>query len=136
MALPIVGGILTYMGAKFGLGVVKSVAITTIHALIFTIKIAMVGSLLTIISFIYNRIVGTISTLDGLVTNGDTSSTINWAFQVVASLGIWDAFVDVWNVFSPVLISLFSIMIGKRALLYLEQIRDYINDMARVKYFM
>jgi hypothetical protein len=136
MAFPIVGGILTYMGAKFGLGVVKSAAITTIHVFIFKIKVAMVGSYLIIIIFIYNRIVDTISTLDGLVNSGNTSSTINWAFQVVASMGIWDAFIDSFNLFSPVLISLFSLLLAKRALVYLDQLRQYVEDMARVKYFM
>jgi hypothetical protein len=51
-------------------------------------------------------------------------------------MGIWDAFIDSFNLFSPVLISLFSLLLAKRALVYLDQLRQYVEDMARVKYFM
>ena len=64
-----------------------------------------------------------------------TDDTVSWALQVVASMGIWDAFVDTWSLFSPMLISVIVIFLSKKGLTVLDRVHQWAQDVTRINYF-
>lgn len=75
------------------------------------IELTLVGILVTyfvnlviLLNFIYTKINELINLINNLSTaNGEV---LGWASDIAKSLGLWNAFVDVWNIFSPIFLAI------------------------------
>lgn len=124
--------IIKFFGLNYTVSLSKVAIMTTINGLIFASKIIIVGSFITIVLFVFNKFYDLLTTVNTLVSNSDTSSTVSWALQVVASMGVWDAFVDTFAIYSVPLISLIVLFLTKKGLTILESIRQWAEDVTRI----
>ena len=126
--------LIKFFGGKLVLGLGKAGLMTLINGLVMTVKIAIVGAYITIAIFIFNKFYVLFSKVNRLVVSS-TDDTVSWALQVVASMGIWDAFVDTWSLFSPMLISVIVIFLSKKGLTVLDRVHQWAQDVTRINYF-
>ncbi len=127
------GWLIKFLGGKLVLGLGKAGLMTLINGLVMTVKVAIVGAYITIAIFIFNKFYDLFSKVSSLVNNS-TDDTVSWALQVVASMGIWDAFVDTWSLFSPMLISVIVIFLSKKGLTVLDRVHQWAQDVTRINY--
>ena len=127
------GWLIKFLGGKLVLGLGKAGLMTLINGLVMTVKVAIVGAYITIAIFIFNKFYDLFSKVSSLVNNS-TDDTVSWALHVVASMGIWDAFVDTWSLFSPMLISVIVIFLSKKGLTVLDRVHQWAQDVTRINY--
>ena len=125
--------LIEFFGGKIVLGLIKASLMTFINGLIIVIKVAIVSSFVAIAIFIFNKFYDLLSSVEDLV-HGNSDSTVSWALQVVSSMGIWDAFVDSFMVFSPMIIALIVIFLSKKGLTILNQVHKWGQDVTRINY--
>ena len=125
--------LIEFFGGKIVLGLGKAGLMTVINGFIFTIIIGIAVSYVTISLFIFNKFYDLFSNVSNLVNNS-TDSTVSWALQVVASMGIWDAFVDTFSLYTPILISIIAIFLTKKGLIVLNRIHQWAEDVTRINY--
>lgn len=126
--------LIEFFGGKIALGLGKASLMTVINGLIFTAKIAIVASYITISLFIFNKFYDLLSSVDGLVSSPTNDDTITWSLQVISSMGVWDAFVDTFSVFSPMIISIAIIFLSKKSLTTLNVVHQWAQDVTRINY--
>jgi glucose-6-phosphate-specific signal transduction histidine kinase len=125
--------LIEFFGGKIALGLGKAGLMTLINGLIFTIKIAIVTSYITISLFLFNKFYDLLSDINNLVST-PSDSVIAWSLQVVVSMGIWNAFVDSFSLFSPIIVSISIIFLSKKALTTLNTVHQWAEDVTRINY--
>lgn len=126
--------LIKFFGGKIAVGLGKASIMTIINGLVLTIKVAIVSSYIIIALFIFNKFYDLLFTVDTLVSSSSENSTIAWSLQVISSMGIWDAFVDTFSLYSPMIISLIVIFLSKKALSTLNVVRQWAEDVTRINY--
>jgi len=125
--------LIEFFGGKIALGLGKASLMTLINGLIFTIKISIVGFYITISLWIFNKFYDLLSNVNDLVST-PSNDTVSWSLQVVSSMGIWDAFVDSFSLFSPMIISMIVIFLSKKGLTVLDRVHQWAQDVTRINY--
>lgn len=87
-----------------------------------SVFITYVYAISNLISFVYDKFNAFIKLVDNLSSNG-SNETLSWAMDVVKSFGVWNAFVDTYDLFSGALISLFVIYASKLFIKFLRNIQ-------------
>ena len=114
--MPFIFGILSWIANFFvWLGVVDKVrryinfaAMVVVNTAITAAVFAYAAAVLSLLLFVYNKTNYLISYVNNM-TSGGVDDTLTWAMDVIKAFGIWNAFVDVYNVFSVPIISIFVI---------------------------
>lgn len=125
--------LIEFFGGKIALGLGKAGLMTAINGLIFVAKVAIVSAYITIALFVFNKFYDLLSSVDSLVST-PSNDTVSWSLQVVSSMGIWDAFVDTFSVYSPMIISLAVVFLSKKALTTLNTVHQWAEDVTRINY--
>lgn len=84
--------------------------------------IAYGGAVLKLLLFVYEKTSYLITYINNM-TSGGVDDTLSWAMDVIKAFGIWNAFVDVYNVFSVPIISIFTIFAMRLALKVLHSLQ-------------
>ena len=114
--MPFIFAILSWIANFFvWLGVVDKVrryinfaAMVVVNTAITAAVFAYAAAVLSLLLFVYNKTNYLISYVNNM-TSGGVDDTLTWAMDVIKAFGIWNAFVDVYNVFSVPIISIFVI---------------------------
>ena len=81
--------------------------IVAIETILIGILVTYFVSLVSLANFIHNKINELINLIDNLSTaNGEV---LGWASDIAKSLGLWNAFVDAWNLFLPIFLTILII---------------------------
>ncbi|QKF91754.1 hypothetical protein [Campylobacter sp. CCUG 57310] len=76
--------------------------IAAVETILVGILVTYFTNLVLLLNFIHTKINELIGHINNLSTaNGEV---LGWASEIAKSLGLWNAFVDVWNIFSPILL--------------------------------
>ena len=84
--------------------------------------IAYGAAVLKLLLFVYEKTNYLISYVNNM-TSGAGDEILSWAMDVIKAFGIWNAFVDVYNVFSVPIISIFVIFAMRLALKVLHSLQ-------------
>lgn len=84
--------------------------------------IAYGGAVLKLLLFVYEKTNYLITYINNM-TSGAGDEVLTWAMDVIKAFGIWNAFVDVYNVFSVPIISIFVIFAMRLALKVLHSLQ-------------
>lgn len=114
--MPFIFGILSWIANFFiWLGVVDKVrryinfaAMVVVNTAITAAVFAYAAAVLALLLFVYNKTNYLITYINNM-TSGAGDEVLIWAMDVIKAFGIWNAFVDVYNVFSVPIISIFVI---------------------------
>lgn len=87
---------------------------------LYTAKFAFITTVVTLIVWIYNRIVIIINLINTL----DNNISFDIPFKILQSLGIFQALNETFALFSYVLVSLMILFISKLAIMSLQSIAD------------
>ena len=80
------------------------------------------AAVLKLLLFVYEKTNYLISYINNM-TSGAGDEILTWAMDVIKAFGIWNAFVDVYNVFSVPIISIFVIFAMRLALKVLHSLQ-------------
>ena len=80
------------------------------------------GGVLGLLLFVYSKINQLIETINN-VTSGGGDEILTWALQLFKALGIWNAFVDVFYLFSGAVIAILVLFASRLALKVLHSIQ-------------
>ena len=114
--MPFIFGILSWIANFFiWLGVVDKVrryinfaAMVVVNTAITAAVFAYAAAVLALLLFVYNKTNYLITYINNM-TSGAGDEVLIWAMDVIKAFGIWNAFVDIYNVFSVPIISIFVI---------------------------
>ena len=84
--------------------------------------IAYGGAVLKLLLFVYEK-TNYLITYINKMTSGTGDEILIWAMDVIKAFGIWNAFVDVYNVFSVPIISIFTIFAMRLVLKVLHSLQ-------------
>ncbi|WP_169940134.1 hypothetical protein [Campylobacter sp. RM15925] len=102
-------------GITFG----KMVAVNL--AIVVTIGLYC-GAVTTLLLFVYEKSNQFINLINDM-TSGASNDILAWAMDILKAFGLWNAFVDVYSIFSVPIISLFVIYGYKLGLRFLHSIQ-------------
>lgn len=80
------------------------------------------AAVLKLLLFVYEKTNYLITYINNM-TSGAGDEVLTWAMDVIKAFGIWNAFVDVYNVFSVPIISIFTIFAIRLALKVLHSLQ-------------
>ena len=128
--MPFIFGILSWIANFFvWLGVVDKVrryinfaAMVVVNTAITAAVFAYAAAVLALLLFVYNKTNYLITYINNM-TSGAGDEILTWAMDVIKAFGIWNAFVDVYNVFSVPIISIFTIFAIRLALKVLHSLQ-------------
>ena len=128
--MPFIFGILSWIANFFiWLGVVDKVrryinfaAMVVVNTAITAAVFAYAAAVLALLLFVYNKTNYLITYINNM-TSGAGDEVLIWAMDVIKAFGIWNAFVDVYNVFSVPIISIFTIFAMRLALKVLHSLQ-------------
>nr|DAF96590.1 MAG TPA: hypothetical protein [Inoviridae sp. ctTUL13] len=114
--MPFIFGFLSWIANFFvWLGVVDKVrryinfaAMVVVNTAITAAVFAYAAAVLALLLFVYNKTNYLITYINNMIS-GAGDEVLTWAMDVIKAFGIWNAFVDVYNVFSVPIISIFVI---------------------------
>ena len=95
--------IVTYIRKKVTFG-----AMVVVNTALVVMLFAYGAAILSILIFVYNKTNQFISFLSD-ISSGGSNEILAWAMDILRALGVWNAFVDVYNVFSVPIISVITI---------------------------
>ena len=93
-----------------------------INGLLFASILSYVAAVLVILNFIYTKFNYIVDYINNLSVGND--KIITTAMMALKSLGAWNAFCDVFAVFSPILLSFFLIYAAKIGIFIFKNARD------------
>ncbi len=96
--------------------------LVTLNVAIMAAFIAYGGAVLKLILFVYEKTNQLIDFVNGFSTGGDTVTA--WVMDVIKTSGIWNAFVDVYHIFSVPIVSIFVIFAAKLGLKIVHGMRN------------
>lgn len=129
--VPLVSGALAFFGHIFKKyvieGALRIASVTTIISLnlsFITLFIVALLSFANIILFIFNKINEFFDFINAYLLNGSSDELTSVALNVLSTLGFFRAFADVFNLFSPVIVSLFVYIVSKLLWVLVFHIRN------------
>jgi len=128
MGLPIIALGAVWLAKKIISVLSFGSALTVFNGLIAVAKVALVASYVVLATFIFNRIIDLFTQVNEIIQSPSADSAVAWSFQVVASMGILDAFIDVWSLFSSPVLGLLVIFLSKKSLKILEHSKQSVHD--------
>ncbi|QKF67175.1 putative membrane protein [Arcobacter venerupis] len=99
--------------------IIVPIQITLLIAL-YTAKFAFITTIITLIVWIYNRVV----VIFGLISSMNNNVSFDIPFKILQSLGIFQALNETFALFSYVFVSLMILFISKLAIMSLQSIAD------------
>ena len=93
-----------------------------INGLLFASILAYVAAVLVILNFIYTKFNYIVDYINNLSVGND--KIVTTSMMVLKSLGAWNAFCDVFAIFSPILLSFFLIYAAKIGIFIFKNARD------------
>jgi len=125
--------LLEFFGGKIALGLGKATLMSIINSLIFTVQMLIVSAYIVITLFLFNKSYEILNLVNSNIHSTSSSYSLSsWALKVISSMGIWDAFVDVFSIFAPTIVSLFIIYLSKKSLPILFALRQWGEDVTRI----
>ena len=103
-----------------------------INITIAALVVSYLAAVLNIVIFVYNKANDLINLIDK-VTDGGSNEILTWAMEIFRALGVWNAFVDVFNIFSPVIASLVIIYAYKVGYKFLRSVREALVSLSIAK---
>lgn len=79
-------------------------------------------AILKLFMFVYEKINQFISFLSD-ISSGGSNEILSWAMDILRALGVWNAFVDVYNVFSAPIVSIIIIYLYKLGINFLRSVQ-------------
>lgn len=86
----------------------------TINVAIMAALVAYGGAVLKLILFVYEKTNQFIDFVNGFSVGGDDLTV--WVMDIVKTMGAWNAFVDVYRIFSAPILSIFVILAARLGL--------------------
>ena len=83
-------------------------AMVVVNTALVVMLFAYGAAILSLLLFVYNKTNQFISYLSNL-TSGGSNEILAWAMDIFRALGVWNAFVDAYNVFSVPIVSIITI---------------------------
>lgn len=83
-------------------------AMVVVNTALVVMLFAYGAAVLSLLLFVYNKTNQFISYLSNL-TSGGSNEILAWAMDIFRALGVWNAFVDAYNVFSVPIVSIITI---------------------------
>ncbi|WP_373033708.1 hypothetical protein [Sulfurovum sp.] len=114
------------IGAKIGF----STVLAGISYGVIVLRAAIVLAIIAIIVWIFVSIQNLFDYVD--TVNTGSSPNVGFALDVVKSLGLWNAFVDAFNLFSPMLISLLVLKLSIVGLRFLNNIHTIVREHIKI----
>lgn len=105
----------TFLAEKFVGWVLKKVTfgkMVLINTSLFALVIAYGWAVFKLIMFVHESINKFISYLSNL-SSGGSNEILAWAMDIIRALGVWNAFVDAYNVFSVPIVSVILLYVYK-----------------------
>lgn len=115
--------------AGFVLGKVIFSKLVVIEIAMFALMVIYFGALLAMAVFLFGQLGNIYEFIKNLTNPTSSNEVTSVALSVLSSLGVFKAFWDVLNLYSPFLISLFLIIGAKMGMKLLEKIRKSINEL-------
>ena len=114
--MPIIAGIVAFFRffrfsaiANFFIGKAVLLQVFMIEILLLAHLIGYFVGLLAILVFIYKKTHQFIDLIDKLMTVDNGNEILSVTAAIFQSFGIWQAFADVYNLFSPLLLTVFGV---------------------------
>ena len=98
----------TFLAEKFVGWVLKFITfgkMVFINTALFALVIAYGWAVFKLIMFVHDSVNKFISFLSD-ITSGGSNEILSWAMDIIKALGVWNAFVDVYNIFSAPIVSI------------------------------
>lgn len=105
----------TFLAEKFVGWVLKKVTfgkMVLINISLFALVIAYGWAAFRLIMFVHDSINKFISFLSD-ISSGGSNEILAWAMDIIRALGVWNAFVDVYNIFSVPIVSVILLYVYK-----------------------
>lgn len=105
----------TFLAEKFVGWVLKGITfgkMVFINTALFALVIAYGWAAFRLIMFVYEKTNQFISFLSD-ISSGGSNEILAWAMDIIRALGVWNAFVDVYNVFSVPIVSVILLYVYK-----------------------
>lgn len=83
-------------------------AMVVVNTSLLVMLFAYAAAILSLLLLVYNKTNQFISFLSD-ITSGGSNEILAWAMDILRALGVWNAFVDVYNIFSAPIISIITI---------------------------
>ncbi|WP_169778647.1 hypothetical protein [Campylobacter curvus] len=114
--MPIIAGIVAFFRffrfsaiANFFIGKAVLLQVFMIEILLLSHLIGYFVGLLALLIFIYKKTHQFIDLIDKLMTADNGNEILSVTAAIFQSFGIWQAFADVYNLFSPLLLTVFGV---------------------------
>lgn len=105
----------TFLAEKFVGWVLKGITfgkMVFINTALFVLVIAYGWAAFRLIMFVYEKTNQFISFLSD-ISSGGSNEILAWAMDIIRALGVWNAFVDVYNIFSVPIVSVILLYVYK-----------------------
>ena len=115
----------TFLAEKFVGWVLKGITfgkMVLINTALFALVIAYGWAVFKLIMFVYEKINQFISFLSD-ISSGGSNEILAWAMDILRALGVWNAFVDVYNIFSAPIVSIITIYLYKLGIKFLRSVQ-------------
>lgn len=115
----------TFLAEKFVGWVLKGITfgkMVFINTALFALVIAYGWAVFKLIMFVYEKINRFISFLSDIASGG-SNEILAWAMDIIRALGVWNAFVDVYNIFSVPIVSVILLYAYKIAFKVLHSLQ-------------
>lgn len=93
-----------------------------LNGFIVAAVLAYCWAILKLFMFVYEKTNQFISFLSD-ISSGGSNEILAWAMDIIRALGVWNAFVDVYNVFSAPILSIITIYLYKLGIKFLRSVQ-------------
>ena len=114
--------------------VLKKIAfskIVLIEIAMFALMVIYFGALLSIVNFLFGQLFEIFNFTKTLTNPTSSNEVTSTALAVLSTLGVFKAFWDVFNLYSPIFISLFLMLGTKIGIKLLEKLRYSISGLIK-----
>ena len=114
--------------------VIKKIAfskVVLIEIAMFALMVIYFGALLAIANFLFGQLFDIFSFTKTLTSPANSNEVTSTALSVLSALGVFKAFWDVLNLYSPIFISLFLMIGAKIGIKLLEKLRYSISGLVK-----
>ena len=137
--MPAILSALSWIFGRLKLGelaafVLKKIAfskIVLIESAMFALMVIYFGALLSIVNFLFGQLFEIFSFTKTLTNPTSSNEVTSTALAVLSTLGVFKAFWDVFNLYSPIFISLFLMLGTKIGIKLLEKLRYSISGLIK-----
>ena len=108
--------------SKWFLKGVNFTSMLLVNGFIVSAVLAYCWAVFKLIMFVYEKTNQFISFLSD-ITSGGSNEILSWAMDIIKALGVWNAFVDVYNIFSAPIVSIIVIYLYKLGIKFLRSVQ-------------